>query len=134
MFYTDTHYGENLIEFNKNQRAILQNECNRGNRNCFERLKDKLDIQGAWNEQMLQTEIDSKKQSSKRWIELLRTPCPSCQYKMLQITIEQMKDKEKFPFVKVGRLTLTYNENGQLTKMDLEKCAEHVAMKKYNNY
>ena len=38
-----------------------------------------------------------------------------------------MKDKEKFPFVKVGRLTLTYNENGQLTKMDLEKCAGHVA-------
>ena len=51
---------------------------------------------------------------------------------MLQITIEQMKDKDNFPFVKVGRLTLTYNENGQLTKMDLEKYAENVAMKKYN--
>ena len=44
LFYTNTHYGENLIEFNKNQRATLQNECNRGNHSCFECLKDKLDI------------------------------------------------------------------------------------------
>ena len=50
---------------------------------------------------------------------------------MLEITIKQMDHKKIFPFVKVGRLTLTYNENGQLTRIDLEKCAEHVAMERY---
>ena len=135
LFYTETHYGHNLIEFNNEQLDKLKEKCT-GERNCFKKLIDKLKELGKICEedkvkmttQKLADEFKMLFEQKRygEWIELLKTPCKPCKYRMQQITIDQMKrdDKKTFPFVKVGRLTLTYNDNGQLTEIHLDKCAE----------
>lgn len=74
----------------------------------------------------------TKRVPKQDFINVLRKLCGPCHYRMLQITIKQMEHEKIFPFVKVGRLTLTYDENKQLTKINLEECAEHAAMETYN--
>ena len=118
LFYTDTHYGENLIDFNKEQLHELNEikcTCYKET-NCYTKVTEL---------------ITPRPVSSKNLLKAIKALKGPCRYRMLQITIKQMEHKKIFPFIKVGRLTLTYNENGQLTGIDLEKCAEHVAMKRY---
>ena len=121
LFYTETHYGDNLIDFNEEQLDELDElkcTCYNKKTNCY-KMVTKL--------------ITPRPVSRKNLLKAITTLKGPCRYRMLQITIKQMKDEKIliFPFVKVGRLTLTYDENGQLKRIDLEKCAECVAMEKY---
>ena len=45
-----------------------------------------------------------------------------------------MEKGKNFPFIKVGRLTLRYNDdNTQLTKVELHECAEQTATQHYKH-
>ena len=45
LFYTDTHCGDNLIDFNKAQLDKLKKECTRGKKaKCFDKLPPALQI------------------------------------------------------------------------------------------
>ena len=112
LFYTDTHYGHNLIVFNQKQ---LDNLCN----NCSSNLPIPL-----------RTPYEQRKEkvSERDWVNGSSKLCHLCRYKMINITITEIKDSENriFPFVKVGRLTLTYNGGRQLTEIRLDHCAERT--------
>ena len=97
LFYTDTHYGHNLIGF-----TDPQFHCNCVTTRSFQKPKD--------------------------LIKALNNLCRLCRYRMLEYTIYEMNSDvipKQFPFVKVGKLTLTYNQNN-LTKLELDECVERT--------
>ena len=117
LFYTDTHYGHNLIEFNEAQLDKLQTECpcKPKNVNCFNKLS-----------RALQTPAEYRHISERELIcAISKGLCRPCRYRMLDITIQEIEASSNkiFPFIKVGRLTLTYNDNGQLDDIHLDECA-----------
>ena len=144
LFYSDTHYGENLIDFNEEQLRKIQEDCT-NTRPCFNKLTDKIkqlkeknltDEENRQNEEKKRKVADEKKlahelkslyeqKKYEYWILLLKKLCQPCKHRMLQVTINQIEkdDKKIFPFDKVGRLTLTY-ENKQLIKICLQNCAD----------
>ena len=128
LFYTDTHYGDNLIEFNKAQLDIikLKKKCTKGkDAKCFDKLLPALKIPSEQREGGI---------LKKDWINGIRHLCRPCRYRMLKITIKEMEKAKKFPFIKVGRLTLRYNDdNTQLTEVELHECAEQTATQHYKH-
>ena len=116
LFYTDTHYGHNLIEFNEAQLNKLRTECTRVPMNCFDKLP-----------QILQTSAEQRQESvsERELINAIKGLCHLCRYGMLNITIKEIEASSNkiFPFIKVGRLTLKYDDNGQLTTVHLDECA-----------
>ena len=125
LFYTDTHYGDNLIDFNKAQLDKLKKECTRRRgAKCFDKLPPALQIPSEQREGRILEED---------WIKGIICLCRPCRYRMLKITIKEMEKGKNFPFIKVGRLTLWYNDdNTQLTKVELHECAEQTATQHYN--
>ena len=126
LFYTDTHYGHNLIDFNKAHLDKLKKECTRRKRaKCFKKLPPALQIPSEQREGRI---LD------KDWIKGIKHLCGPCRYRMLKITIKEMEKTKTFPFIKVGRLTLRYNDdNTQLTEVELHECAEQTATKHYKH-
>ena len=97
LFYTDTHYGHNLIDFRDPQiHAIACIQC---------------------KNRMEQTQDD-------HLINTIMKLCMVCKYRMQRKIIEQMTAKPPirqidFPFAKIGRLILTYGDDHRLTHIDL---------------
>ena len=126
LFYTDTHYGHNLIDFNKAHLDKLKKECTRRRKDkCFNQLPPALQIPSEQREGGILLDED--------WIEGIKCLCGPCRYRMLKITIKEMEKTKTFPFIKVGRLTLRYNDdNTRLTKVELDECAELTATQHYS--
>ena len=94
LFYTDTHYGHNLINFSDPQ--VLAEACPR----CTRRLEP------------IQADL----------INTIMRLCMACKYRMQRVIIQQMETGQRdidFPFAKIGKLILTY-DGGHLTDIALE--------------
>ena len=98
LFYTDNHYGQNLIDF-ANIHALQHQEC-----------KDSL--QAVPN---------------KSFMNKLHKLCAVCLYRMQQIIIDNIINRRityKFPFVKAGRLTL-HHQDQTLVRIELEPAVSY---------
>lgn len=106
LFYTNTHYGDNLVIFDDTHKNKLK-KCKE---QCYNKVCEK------------QRQNPGLRLRGKEWIYFIYSICETCWNKMRQVTIDQMKDNNVFPYAKIGRLTLTYHKDW-LSRINLEKCA-----------
>ena len=113
LFYTDSHYGQNWIEFNETKLQSIADDCT-DSPECHKKTEiEKL--------------LEQKKQdnvSEDTVLKAVRKLCIPCRYRMQKIIIEDPGMNE-FPFIKAGLLTLKYDLSGTAKLIDgnLEMCS-----------
>ena len=109
LFYTDTHYGHNLIDLARTN--MLTRRCRKIN--CRRRRQE-------INEELPNLPEDLRK--GGKFLCAIKILCKACKYRMQHEVIKQMIRGERdiiFPFFKIGRLTLTY-QNHELQNIALD--------------
>ena len=93
LFYTDNHYGHNLIDFTHTNEEMFIGRCT-----------------GTRCQEIRQQPPDTP----ANYFSAIMTLCMPCKYLMQEEMIRQMNDRQRpidFPFVKIGRLMLTYDND-----------------------
>ena len=88
LYYTDNHYGHNLINAD-----LLDNTCGQ--------CRDKI-------------------HQGERYVRKIQKLCHHCRYKLMQRTIANGRGV-KFPFTKLGNMTLKKHDTGSLDDIKLQQ-------------